>query len=378
MPPAGLGETAARLEAFADIAAATSVCIGAKIYDRETNILLGVGTRYGGMAANLTEYMAAKNRFSPSAPPPPPLPPPLSSPPPPPPDQKVFPAFELTRQAPEIDRSSRDRFAAIIFVGMLLRAPLSSKLSVAWMLLIASMGTLIRENISSRKKYREKKSLKRIVFFAIAQLACAILIPTILAASAFVCVVMVLSLIAAIWQIHLIGIWITLIMILLVKEPVTIFYKRFGIEDDEVSYKGLERKSTRWLIWMAEGPDFKYYFVGGLQVASVILQFFVLSQAFSSLESEAGSARFQMFIEDYGGLTARLYSDFFTLSAYRPDYSLGSFDFLFNWRLPPLGMPDLDFDVVLTQVSQLSYIIGIGSLVLERVFDIICTLVEKL
>ena len=79
-----------------------------------------------------------------------------------------------------------------------------------------------------------------------------------------------------------------------------------------------------------------------------------------------------------GGLTARLYSDFFTLSAYRPDYSLGSFDFLFNWRLPPLGMPDLDFDIVLTQISQLSYIIGIGSLVLERVFDIICTLVEKL
>jgi hypothetical protein len=375
-PPVAEGEASQRLAAFSDIAAATSVCIGAKIYDRETKMLLGLGTRFGGEASNLTEYLAAKNKFSPSAPPPSPEPPPPKSPPPPPPadNKPSAPPYSLTLPEVTMETASRDGFARIIFVGMILRAPLSSKLSVAWMLLIASMGPLVREQMASRKKYQEKKTYKRLASMVIAQLACGVLVPVIVAAAAFVLVVMMLSLIAALWQINLFGIWFTLIMVLLVKEPVTILYVRLGIEDTEVDYKGLERKSTRWLIWMSEGPDFKYYFVGGLQVASVILQFFVLNQAFASLEFEAGRDRFNLFLEDYGGLTARLYSDFFTLSAYRPDYSLGSFDFLFNWRLPAIGMPDLDFDIVLTQIAQLTYMVGIASLVVEGVLDLLLTL----
>ena len=107
------------------------------------------------------------------------------------------------------------------------------------------------------------------------------------------------------------------------------------------------------------------------------LQFFILSQAFAAVKFEAGEERYNEYLAPYGGLTGRLYADFFTLSTYQPQTSLGSFDFLFNWRLPRIGTPNLDPDIIFTQIAQLTYMFGVLLLVLEKVLDIIMMTIES-
>jgi hypothetical protein len=187
---------------------------------------------------------------------------------------------------------------------------------------------------------------------------------------------MVFAFVLALTQLHLIGIWLVLLFVMLFKWPVTVIFDKLGCEDDPVKYGSFEGR-TRWLIWMSEGPTFKYYFTASLQVASVVLQFFVLAQAYASFESQVGKEAYERYLAPYGGLTARLYSDFFTLTNFRTDYALGSITFFFEWSMPDLGFPNLSFDIVLTQISQLSYMIGLGSLLLEKILSTAITILEK-
>jgi hypothetical protein len=263
-----------------------------------------------------------------------------------------------------------------IYIVMLLRAPFSAKLSVTWMLLIASMGPLIRQAAAAANKYAKKRTCRNAAEHFLAQAAFFTFVPLICLGAAFVMGVMVFAFVLALTQLHLIGIWLVLLFVMLFKWPVTVIFDKLGCEDDPVKYGSFEGR-TRWLIWMSEGPTFKYYFTASLQVASVVLQFFVLAQAYASFESQVGKEAYERYLAPYGGLTARLYSDFFTLTNFRTDYALGSITFFFEWSMPDLGFPNLSFDIVLTQISQLSYMIGLGSLLLEKILSTAITILEK-
>lgn len=398
-------------------------CIGAFIYDEETNTMLGVGAQRvfvgvsevaDGVLAYSYEYsyefsyaVAMMNSpgdvgdvgaYDGSDEPP-----------------SADGAFVPAHEGPEMSEERQETFNNLVVLSMQLRAPLSAKLSIVWMLLIASIGPLVRERISAKKKlaaqpkgtaWKEKTEYyKKLASFVIASTASFTFVPIVLVATLFVLAVMLAAVILAIWQIQLIGIWVSLILVLLFKEPATKLYQKLGIEDKDVDYSGLENRGTRFLIWMSEGPVFKYYFglhrsrthslpalptrrltvtastlvraVGGLQVAGVILQFFALSQAFAKVEYEAGSDRFEEFLAPHGGLTGRLYHDFFMLSTYRPDYAFGAVDFIFNWRLPKIGTPDLPTDVFMSMISQLTYIVGLIFLLVEGVLGIIIEMSES-
>lgn len=397
----GLTDSAAilaRLSRAANEAAAKSVCVGAFIYDRDTDLMLGVGTRYGGLAGNISDFLARQPQGPPPPAPPPGLPPrappnppvpgvpgqtvgatglqvPPSPPKPPtppasPPSYPPFPPFASSVAGPD-NEEERDRINKIIFVGMLLRAPLSAKLSVTWMLLIASVGPLLREEKSARTKHAAQPKKKMLLLRKLlAQALCYVLVPVISGAAAFVSVVMLAACVAAFWQFELMGVWLSLMLVLLAKWPATWLFESIGVEDSPVKYDGFESKTTRWLLWASEGPEFKYYFTAGLQVSSVVLQFFVLAQAYASFESRVGQARYDAFFAPYGGLTARLYSDFFTLSTFRPDYSFGSFTFAFDFNFSMFTVPDISFDIILTQLAKLSYMIGLLSLLFEKGFDV--------
>ena len=44
---------------------------------------------------------------------------------------------------------------------------------------------------------------------------------------------------------------------------------------------------------------------------------------------------------------------------------------LLECRAPPIGMPNLPWDVILAQASQLTYMIGVAVLVLEKVIAVV-------
>jgi hypothetical protein len=211
----------------------------------------------------------------------------------------------------------------------------------------------------------------------VARTFCYLLIPLIVGVGSIAFAAVAFGIVAALMQIQLIGVWLSLILVQLFKVPVTIFFEKMGCGDGDVKYDGFERKSTKWLLWASEGPVFKYYFTSSLQVASVVIQFFVLTKGFAAFEFDAGTERYERFLAPYGGLYGRLYSDFFTLSTYQMAVSLGSLDFAFNWRLPPIGMPDLSIDVVLSQLSQLTYMVGLLLLVIEKAIGVTISIFER-
>ena len=112
-------------------------------------------------------------------------------------------------------------------------------------------------------------------------------------------------------------------------------------------------------------------------MATVVLQFYVLAIAFSAMEFQAGTERYDAFLAPHGGLTGRLYSDFFTLTTYDPGYSFGSFTMAFEWKLPRIGLPDIPWDIILSQISQLAYMVGLGVLLIEKAIGIIMDVLEK-
>jgi hypothetical protein len=282
------------------------VCVGAYIYDRETHELLGIGTMYGGKAANYSDSDAAPPPGYPAqppeappnppppSPPPSPLPPPPSPPPSPPspppswmpptppripnhlwvppppspppgclwpfscaPPTPPFKPFDETL-APEVNQAQLDSNRYIVFLGMFFRGPLSPKISAVWFLLIAALGPLIREEKAAKAAYTETKTLKKLAPFVVARVIMYTLVPLVIVLASLAIVSMVFAVIAMFWQWQLFGVWASLISILLVKIPVFALFDALGCGDEKVDYTGIENRATKWIIAASEGAEFKY------------------------------------------------------------------------------------------------------------------------
>jgi hypothetical protein len=118
-----------------------------------------------------------------------------------------------------------------------------------------------------------------------------------------------------------------------------------------------------------------------------VLQLFILSASFRNFEYEVGTDGFSNFLKgkhlassdrSYGDLYGRLYADFFELTTVNVESNFGQVDFLVNWKLPPIGMPNLDFDVIMVQFSKITLLAGVAFLALEKGIDVVVMVVEKL
>ena len=252
-----------------------------------------------------------------------------------------------------------------------MRGPLSQKLSLVWMILIAAVGPLIRAEMARTEAYKKNKSKKTLAQLALARLIMYLLVPLVVLVSMIAFTSMVFAVVCMFTQMALIGIWATLVLVLLIRVPVDAFFEYVDCGDVPVKYSNFKHRGTKLLIWASEGPVFKYYFTASLQVATVILQFNVLAISFSNFDFQSGAERYEQFLAPFGGLTGRLYADFFMLTTYDPAVSFSAFDMAISWRLPPIGMPNLPWDVILAQASQLTYMIGVAVLVLEKVIAVV-------
>jgi len=270
---------------------------------------------------------------------------------------------------------------------MFFRGPLSPKISAVWFLLIAALGPLIREEKAAKAAYTKTKTLKKLVPFVVARVLMYTLVPLVVVLAGIAFVSMAFAVVAMFWQWQLFGVWASLIAILLVKIPVFAFFDALGCGDEKVDYTGIENRAIKWIIAASEGAEFKYYFVAGLQVASTVLQFFILSAAFRNFEYEVGNDKFSTFLtgkhlastdRSFGDLYGRLYADFFELTTVSVESNFGQVDFLVNWKLPPIGMPNIDFDVIMVQFSKITLSAGVAFLALEKGIDVIVMVVEKL
>ena len=285
---------------------------------------------------------------------------------PPFPPLKAFQDVDLKADAQlQLDTSRQ------IFLTMLMRGPLSQKLSLVWMILIAAVGPLIRAEMARTEAYKKNKTKKTLAQLGLARLIMYLLVPLVVLASMIAFASMVFAVVCMFTQMELIGIWATLVLVLLIRVPVDAFFEYVGCGDAPVKYNNFKHRGTKLLIWASEGPVFKYYFTASLQVATVILQFNVLAISFSAFEFQSGTERYEQFLAPFGGLTGRLYADFFMLTTYDPAVSFSAFDMAISWRLPPIGMPNIPWDVILAQVSQLTYMIGVAVLVLEKVIAVV-------
>jgi len=270
---------------------------------------------------------------------------------------------------------------------MFFRGPLSPKISAVWFLLISALGPLIREEKAAQAAYTKTKTLKKLAPFVVARVLMYTLVPLVVVLASLAIVSMVFAVIAMFWQWQLFGVWASLIAILLAKIPVFALFDALGCGDEKVDYTGIENRATKWIIAASEGAEFKYYFVAGLQVASTVLQLFILSAAFRNFEYEVGTDDFSNFLNgkhlassdlSYRDLYGRLYSDFFELTTVNVESNFGQVDFLVNWKLPPIGVPNLDFDVIMVQFSKITLIAGVAFLALEKGIDVVVMVVEKL
>ena len=313
-------------------------CIGAFVYDNPSGLLFGLGTKFGGSF--------------------------------------MFGDFET------VDGSVLPDTGLVTFIGMLARAPLSPRLSVIWMMLIYSIGMLIR-NVDGHladlnlcdaagapvKRSKFRKALIRYNLYK-AMLMKWLLVPIACFVLPFVFIVFAAAAIAAIYMIDLAPIWIVLMCIAAVRIPIAWLWERVGFAalsevdmhvSEEVDYSGHEKAPIhKWLLWMAESHTFKHYFTCYLHIARVVLQIFVMRGALQSINFS------------WSEVNAKLLTDYFFLSSSDLSSSLAAIDFSFwldfsfDWGSFDIN---LDFDKLLTQIAKVSYSAGFLCFFVEQVMD---------
>ena len=170
-----------------------------------------------------------------------------------------FPPFDaFTNVDIESDAAKQLDTERRIFLTMLMRGPLSPKLSLTWMILIAAVGPLIRAEMARSAAYKKKKTIGNFAKLALARVIAYLLVPLVVVASMIAVISMLYAIYCMFAQIQLIGIWSTIVLVLLVRIPVDQFFEAIGCGDAPVNYKGFKSKATIFLIWCSEGPTFKY------------------------------------------------------------------------------------------------------------------------
>merc|ERR1711988_596144 len=130
--------------------------------------------------------------------------------------------------------------------------------------------------------------------------------------------------------------------------------------DDDVDLTGFEDRPIHgFILRMAEGPAFKYYFTCYLHVAGVVLQVLALHSSLSAY----GFSR--------SDVASTIYQDFFGLSTYDLAVSFAGFDFgyWFQWNLPDVDL-SVNVDVILTQIAKITYSLGLLAFIIEQVLGV--------
>ena len=257
----------------------------------------------------------------------------------------------------------------LAFYGMLARAPLSSKLAVTWMIVIASIGEIIRGESAAKEAYAEAPTLGKKLEALRARVALLVLLPVILVAVAAIFFVLLLALVAALFMLPLIGIWVVLAIIIAVHYPLGLLWRCLGVAPKPVDTSKYTRRSTKLLLQMSEGPLFKYYFTCYLHVATVVLQLFVQMQ---SMSSNLGQTNDEIF--------AHVYKNFFGMTTVSLSASMPAIDFTF-WmdfsNVINLSGVDIDLgnlmptDFALVLTCKITYVLGLGMLVIEKILSLV-------
>merc|ERR1711934_837404 len=240
-------------------------------------------------------------------------------------------------------------------------------------ILIAAMAPLIR-NVDAYKKAlhdadaaRDRPAWKTMVAkfsFYKAVFLKWLLVPITCAVIPVAFLVMILAGVAALYMIELSGIWVLLMAIVAVRIPIESLWLCLGVKDAskvDVDLAGFEdRPIHAFILWMAEGRTFKYYFTCYLQIAGIVLQIFTLH---SSVSTYGFSRRY---------VTGLIYDDFFGLSTYDLSVSFAGLDFgyWFQWSYSLDIDISLNVDVLLTQIAKATYCIGLISFVIEQVLGV--------
>jgi len=305
-------------------------CVGAFFYDRGMGKFVGIGATYGGGSA-------------------------------------------MEKKLPQSLLDGGKTASMLTYLAMLARGPLSPKLSVLWMILIAAMAPLIR-NVDARKKaLRDDASaddpswkthmahfnLYKAIFLKW------VLVPVTCAVIPVAFLVMILALVAALYMIELLPIWMLLASLVAARIPIESLWVYLGVKSSkkvDVDLEGYEERPIHaFILWMAEGSTFKYYFTCYLHVAGVVLQIFALHSSISAYG----------FSRSY--VTGVIYQDFFGLSTYDVGVSFAGLDFAywFQWDMSLDVDLSLNVDVLLTQIAKVTYSLGLISFVVEQVLGVV-------
>jgi hypothetical protein len=240
------------------------------------------------------------------------------------------------------------------------------------MLLIAALGKLMRGERDARLKFEEKRSLITKLKYWAAMAAKRLLVPLICCVVSLVVVTLLASFVAAIYLIDLLPIWVLLILFVFVRLPVEAIWRTLGVVQPPIDFTGFDSKAERFLLTISEGPSFKYYFTAFMQVASNVLQMFVLTTQMRRYQRIAQPAYWNAYLQDESNLSDvydKIFIDFFRLTTTTLQVSWGAFDPSFwlkwTWTPPVFAIGDLAF----IWVSQLTYSVGMLSLAIEFLLE---------
>jgi hypothetical protein len=242
------------------------------------------------------------------------------------------------------------------------------KLAITWMLVIGAMGPLIRADAAARAKLAKgSPSVLARAEALRARASLLLLLPIILAAVCIIFVVFLLAFVCALYMAPLAAIWILLLLLPTVHYPVNKLWKCLGVPPETVNTDGFEKRSTKLLLSMSEGPLFKFYFTCSLHTAAVVLQLFV---QFNAMISSLGLSYWQA--------VALVYKHYLGLTTISIEASLPAIDL--SWWTDFSNVISLDgidieaflswpIDLSLVLACKLTYVLGIAMLVLEKCMD---------
>jgi len=372
--------------------AALQTCVGSYIWDGVSGLRIGVGT---GHAAS----------FAPPPPPPPAMPPPPSQPPPPfiPPTSDSFDMEDDSSYVyPWLAPPGGDSgMSWMLWCTMILRVPLAPKLSVLWMVLIGSMGTILTAEREAVQRYRDKGRTLTTVCELLRVNVGLMLIPIIVLLSFSAFLSIVIGGVFMVMMYDMAFIWFALLSIVLVRVPCDVLWRLVGCDVDPPDLTGFENvRVRRWLMIISCSRYFKYYFTALMQVANVVLQLRVSYAALEAIGARQPNA-FAEYIKhesDTGTLPGKLVQDYFTLTtepypmpnlnitlpdfdvlealAFCPLFDLEWWSKLFDVSIPAffLGFPQIDIwfpgpnlDIRLMMYFDVAYFSSFVFFVLEYV-----------
>jgi len=253
---------------------------------------------------------------------------------------------------------------------MIARAPLSPRLSITWMLLIAGWGVLLRFRFESKEAYEEKGTL----FWRILSWEAAVLywtiVPISIAISLSVALSMLFGVVYSFMAFDVILIPLFLICVCLIKYPIEAMWGFFDCASEEADTEGFDHWFHKVILHMSEGPTFKYWFLVLQIVFGVAIQNYIAFEQLNYYADLVGREHFDMYVAQenganvFTGVPAKIYYDFFMLS------SLGfpalDIDYWTDWRL---GMPPGITDLVLTFSSKISFSVAIFAWFTEKIIN---------